>query len=725
MNKEFFVFNHFKGYAAYCLQQTFPTICSCCFNSISSKKSLLLHFLPLRREEELERFIEDSLRVFFKSSISDNAIIEATVLSEQYKNYLTHHSKHLVTPSDIIWYYEIRKKVLVAELPNYTDDVSVAVKIVQELNDFTVAIIDSVCEVYNNYVTSFYKDKINDLLETNALQQKQLLNKMDAERRMIQEKEFSELLLNHCIDGIVAYDTSLKITAWNKVLERQNGLTKEKVLGTRVFELFPGYKDTEEGKAMLEVLKGKPLSLADKPYKNKRGFYELHLVPINSEGKITGGLCIIRDITYRKLAEDKIKSREAQLREAQEIARLGSWEWYVKSEKLICSDEMYVILGYKPKEIDLSVELISKYIHPDEVVKVDGILKDAFYRVGEFAFETKIIARDSSLKHLLVKGKVLSFNHIPYKMMGIVLDVTERVKRQEELHAINKALQEKNEALKKAQEELSNSNSILELRVKERTRQLSEINQALEKEVAERVKAEMILKEKNDELSKINSDLDNFVYAASHDLKAPISNIEGLISVLENELNSEKREVKEILHLVNQSIAKFKGTIQDLSEIGKVNKSFTDDVVDIDLFSLVEEIKLSINDMLLSNKAEIVVDCERKPCLKFSKANLKSILYNLLSNAIKYRHPHRVPKVYVYCGCENGEVVIKVRDNGLGIEDCHKDKIFGMFKRLHDHVDGTGVGLYIVKRIIDNNNGRIEVNTKLHEGTEFCIYLKE
>src|SRR5690606_15303809 len=107
----------------------------------------------------------------------------------------------------------------------------------------------------------------------------------------------------------------------------------------------------------------------------------------------------------------------------------------------------------------------------------------------------------------------------------------------------------------------------------------------------------------------------------------------------------------------------------------------------------------------------------------FSKRNFRSILYNLISNAIKYANVANECKVRITTRTTDKYFELAVQDNGLGIADKNLKNIFKMFKRYHDHVEGTGVGLYIVKRIIDNAKGEIEVISKEREGTRFVVKL--
>jgi PAS domain S-box-containing protein len=231
---------------------------------------------------------------------------------------------------------------------------------------------------------------------------------------------------------------------------------------------------------------------------------------------------------------------------------------------------------------------------------------------------------------------------------------------------------------------------------------------------------------KNKELLKINADLDNFIYTASHDLKAPVANIEGLLhSMVEtiSEENKSNEEFSTILGLIEKSISRFKATILDLTEVSKAQKLPGEDIEEIPCAEIINNVQLTIPDQIKQANAEINIDVSECGSIKFSRKNLQSIVYNLISNAIKYRDPERPLKINVWTKKENNYIVLTVQDNGLGISETNKPKLFTMFKRFHDHVEGTGIGLYIVKRIIDNAGGKIEVESQLKEGSTFKIYF--
>ncbi len=244
-----------------------------------------------------------------------------------------------------------------------------------------------------------------------------------------------------------------------------------------------------------------------------------------------------------------------------------------------------------------------------------------------------------------------------------------------------------------------------------------EMNQELEERVKERTK----------ELTRVNRDLDNFVYTASHDLRAPIHNIEGLMAALQDTLQEDtinREEVAPILEMINNSVDRFKATLQDLTEIAKVQyEAAGKNTVRFD--ELLTDVKVHIKDLIESAHATITADFSQAPEIFFSRKNLRSVLYNLVSNSIKYRSPERAPEIRVTTTKVDSYTLLSVQDNGLGLKNEDKEKVFGMFQRVHLHVEGTGVGMAIVKRIVENCDGKIEFESEVGKGTVFNVYLKE
>jgi PAS domain S-box-containing protein len=248
----------------------------------------------------------------------------------------------------------------------------------------------------------------------------------------------------------------------------------------------------------------------------------------------------------------------------------------------------------------------------------------------------------------------------------------------------------------------------------------------LQDKLAERQQS--ALEHKNTELHRINSDLDNFIYTASHDLRSPITNIEGLVAYLKDELaemNCMNEETEEILQRVVSSVDRFKHTIEDLTEISRLHKNFSESTTDeiINIQEVYEDILADMGYPTKENGIFIQTNFEVHQ-LKFSKKNFRSVLFNLISNSLKYKDPGRDCVINIHTRLEEPCVRLVVKDNGLGIHKRHHKQLFTMFKRFHDHVEGTGVGLYMVKRIVENAGGKIEVESEEGGGTKFILHLK-
>lgn len=232
------------------------------------------------------------------------------------------------------------------------------------------------------------------------------------------------------------------------------------------------------------------------------------------------------------------------------------------------------------------------------------------------------------------------------------------------------------------------------------------------------------LKLKNKQLIKTNNDLDTFVYTASHDLRAPISNMEGLINAIESDISPEcEKDIQVILKMTDNSLQKLKRTISELTEISRIQRNENGDVDNLDIEQTIEEFKSEYKDQIIQNKAEIILNLDIKN-IRFSRKNFRSIIYNLLSNAIKFKSPERNVRINIRTKLtDKNNVLMTIRDNGIGFDLRQKDKIFSMFKRLHTHVEGTGVGLYIVKRLMENSKGKIDVESAIGKGTCFKLYF--
>jgi two-component system sensor histidine kinase VicK len=222
----------------------------------------------------------------------------------------------------------------------------------------------------------------------------------------------------------------------------------------------------------------------------------------------------------------------------------------------------------------------------------------------------------------------------------------------------------------------------------------------------------------------VNTELENFIYTASHDLKSPIVNIEGLMIILTKKLNgsfSLDDEQNRMLSMIGASIDKLKSTIAYLTQIVKVQREeVADEVVSFE--ELIDEVYHDVSLLTAHIPIKVHKHLEAKE-INFSRKSLYRIIYKLLSNGVNYHSPQRIPEVWIHTSLQDNQLVISVADNGIGIAEHHLQKLFTMFKRFHTGVEGTGIGLYMIKRIVENAGGKIEAESRLDKGTTFKVFL--
>ncbi|GAB2963769.1 hypothetical protein GCM10027048_36160 [Hymenobacter coalescens] len=228
------------------------------------------------------------------------------------------------------------------------------------------------------------------------------------------------------------------------------------------------------------------------------------------------------------------------------------------------------------------------------------------------------------------------------------------------------------------------------------------------------------------ELLRINQDLDNFVYTASHDLRQPIDNMAGIFQELTRSARFDDPETPVLMTMFEHSLDQIYTTIQELSALVQVQKqSMQVAPEEVRLERLTQEVLHSIGEQIRGAGAVVETDFSALPAIHFVRPNLQSVLYNLISNAVKYRSPERPPRIRVWTERdEQGHSVLSVQDNGLGIDlQRYGGELFQLFRRFHDHVPGSGTGLYLVQRLVQAHGGQLEVESTPGEGTTFRVRL--
>ena len=235
------------------------------------------------------------------------------------------------------------------------------------------------------------------------------------------------------------------------------------------------------------------------------------------------------------------------------------------------------------------------------------------------------------------------------------------------------------------------------------------------------------LEERNQQLTELNEVLDGMVYTASHDLKTPVVNFQSMLSMLQTVRHREGSEemVDEIIGRMEKATGKFQEIIASLLEVSQVDRKLGEDVEEVDLKELLEGVKENLSEEIARREAVIRSEFSTVPKVNFSKSGLERIIQNLLSNSLKYTHPERRPEISLRSKRVASFVQLTFQDNGIGIDtEKQKGKLFKMFTRLHGNdLEGSGIGLYIVKRTLESSGGRIEVESTPGQGTTFYIYI--
>ena len=244
-------------------------------------------------------------------------------------------------------------------------------------------------------------------------------------------------------------------------------------------------------------------------------------------------------------------------------------------------------------------------------------------------------------------------------------------------------------------------------------------------DITERKKAEEKLKEIIDELERSNYELQQFAYITSHDLQEPLRTIASFTQLLERRYKGKlDADADEFIEFIVDAAIRMKEMIQGLLEYSRVGTQKVE-FKEVGMNDELEQALSNLHALINKNKADVTHD--PLPKVMADPDQMVRVFQNLISNAIKFRKPDEPPKIHISCQIdkENNEYIFSVADNGIGIEKEYKDKIFEVFKRLHamGKYEGTGIGLSVVKRIIEQYNGRIWLESKLGEGSTFYFSL--
>ena len=230
-----------------------------------------------------------------------------------------------------------------------------------------------------------------------------------------------------------------------------------------------------------------------------------------------------------------------------------------------------------------------------------------------------------------------------------------------------------------------------------------------------------VVEEKNKELRKLNTELDSFVYSVSHDLRAPLASILGLINV--SKIDRDSGNLPLYMEKIEKSVLKLDNFIRDIINYSR-NVRLQVEAEEVDIKELVEEILDDLSYLDSQGLVQVNITSTKKTKITTDRTRLKIVLSNLISNAYRYRKMYiSDPRIDINIRVTDSFAEIKISDNGIGILPDRKEKIFEMFYRATDSGNGSGLGLYIAKESVLKMEGRIEVESEYERGTTFTVII--
>ena len=226
------------------------------------------------------------------------------------------------------------------------------------------------------------------------------------------------------------------------------------------------------------------------------------------------------------------------------------------------------------------------------------------------------------------------------------------------------------------------------------------------------------------ELTQNNKDLKQFSYITSHNLRAPLSNLTGLLNLIE-EIPIEDSELKEIINGFSKSTHLLNETINDLVKVIIIKDNPSIQKEEIFIKDVFENVFNQLSFLISANKPILKIDLEVETIFDINKSYLESIFLNLMTNAINYREPSRQLRITIATKVEENNLFMTFKDNGIGIDlEKNNDKIFGLYQRFHNYPESKGLGLYLVKSQVESMGGTISVDSSVGKGTTFTIVFK-
>ena len=383
-------------------------------------------------------------------------------------------------------------------------------------------------------------------------------------------------------------------------------------------------------------------------------------------------LSVFVDITQRKRAEEEVRRAQETLAAAQRIGHVGSWEWDVVQDKSTWSDEMFRIFGLDPAQPAVNYQRALTMMHPEDQERFAADVKAAVEGPAPYYSEYRIVRSDGEVRFLTSQGEVTRDSAgRALRMVGAVHDLTGR--KRAELDVI-------------------------------RTREEITVKAA--------------------ELSRSNAELEQFAYVASHDLQEPLRMISSYLQLIETRYKGKlDADADDFIRYGVDGAKRMQALINDLlsfSRVGTRGAAFQEVDSAKALEAALQNLEVAVEE------ARANVSHGPLPSVWGDGGQLTQLFQNLVGNAIKFRSATD-PDVRIEASRDGPAWAFSVKDNGIGIEPKHFDRIFIVFQRLHGRGDypGTGIGLAISKKIVERHGGRIWVESEPGKGSAFHFTIPD
>jgi PAS domain S-box-containing protein len=541
--------------------------------------------------------------------------------------------------------------------------------------------------------------------------------------RARQRLEESELFSRNIIDNspvakLVLIGDEMVVRTVNENMLEMLG-KDESVLSKPIMDAFPELKGTtllqrlrhvlESGESFYQPEERMDLLRFGEPY---TGYYNyVYKALVNTSGERYGILVTATEVTAQVMTRQKVEEAEESLRDAVELAELGTWQLDPKSSELRYSDRLASWFGFDGYGVPLS-ELISIVDRKDQErveSSITNALDPAFS--GDFAEEFVVTNQLTGQRRILqARGRAFfDQENQPYLMQGTAQDVTEQ-----RLLQIS-----------------------LEQQIQERTEELEVSNQELAAINEEYMATNEELAQSNYLLTQSNQNLQQFAYIASHDLQEPLRKIQSFGNLLSSRYKADLGEGTHLIERMQTAANRMSVLIQDLLAFSRIS-SKQDSTGSVDLTEVVEDVRSDLELKIQETGATFIID--PLPVISGDESQIGQLFQNLISNALKFRNPDTTPLIkitatMIEAGMLPDEVKparaaygyhrIDVTDNGIGFDPKYAERIFQVFQRLHGRSEfaGTGIGLAICEKVASNHGGAITAASHPGQGATFSIYL--